>query len=155
LVDIALRRRFKFIPMYPDIKPLKEVLNGLKKSEEEIKLRVHVLESLNRIIRSKKSVDFEIGHSYFMSNDKLVDIMNEQVLPLLSEYFMYDLRVVKDLLEKQQKDKDGNKIPRIGITLDPDEFKERGLLKVVSVNEVVDAPGGDQQYENDSSDDDA
>ena len=110
--------------------------------------------TLNRIIRSKKSVDFEIGHSYFMADDDLVDIMNDQVLPLLNEYFMYDLRVVKDLLEKQQKDKDGNKISRIGITLDPDEFKERGLLKAVSVTKVAATPDEDKDAENDSSEDD-
>ena len=155
LVDIALRRRFKFVPMYPKTDILEEVLGGMELSTAEISLRVHVLKTLNRIIRSKKSVDFEIGHSYFMSNHKLEDIMNDQVLPLLNEYFMYDLRVVKELLEKQQKDKDGNKIPRIGISLDPDEFKERGLLKVVSVTKVADTLDEDKDDENDSSEDDA
>jgi len=81
--------------------------------------------------------------------------MNDQILPLLNEYFIYDLRVVKDLLEKQQKDKDGNKIPRIGISLDPDEFKERGLLKVVSVTKLADTLDEDKDDENDSSEDDA
>ena len=155
LVDIALRRRFKFVPMYPKSDILEEVLKEMDLSTDEINLRVHLLENLNRIIRSKKSVDFEIGHSYFMSNDALVNIMNDQILPLLNEYFMYDLRVVKDLLEKQQKDKDGNKIPRIGISLDPDEFKERGLLKVVSVTKVADTLDEDKDDENDSSEDDA
>jgi len=154
LVDIALRRRFKFVPMYPKTDILEEVLGEMELSTAEISLRIHVLKTLNRIIRSKKSVDFEIGHSYFMSNDTLVNIMNDQILPLLNEYFMYDLRVVKELLEKQQKDKDGSKIPRIGISLDPDEFKERGLLKVVSVTEVVEIPDGAQDDDNDSSGDD-
>jgi hypothetical protein len=155
LVDIALRRRFKFVSMYPKSDILEEVLREMELSTDEINLRVHLLENLNRIIRSKKSVDFEIGHSYFMADDDLLDIMNDQVLPLLNEYFMYDLRVVKDLLEKQQKDKDGNKIPRIGISLDPDEFKERGLLKVLSVTEVIDILDGDKYDENYSSEDDA
>jgi len=133
LVDIALRRRFRFIPMYPDLPKLENVLKENGMSDEEVHLRIEVLSNLNRLIRSKKSVDFEIGHSYFMSSDKLDDIINDQVLPLLNEYFMYDLRVVKDLLEKQQYDKDKNKIPRIGIKFDPKEFINRGLLKISSV----------------------
>ena len=151
LVDIALRRRFKFIAMYPNIKTLETVLKEKGKSEDEITLRVHILKNLNRIIRLKKSVDFEIGHSYFMSNDDLVDIMNDQVIPLLNEYFMYDLRVVKELLEKQQKDKEGNKIPRIGIEFDVNEFKERGLLKVNSVDNAKIVEVNDQIDEDISS----
>ena len=154
LVDIALRRRFKFVPMYPDMKVLKEVLEEKDKSEDEIELRVHILDSLNRVIRSKKSVDFEIGHSYFMSDDSLVDIMNDQVLPLLNEYFMYDLRVVKELLEKQQYDRDKNKIPRMGITFDKDEFKNRGLLKVNSIDTNIIRDGTDQNQEENSSKED-
>jgi len=151
LVDIALRRRFKFIAMYPNIKTLETVLKEKGKSEDEINLRVHILKNLNRIIRLKKSVDFEIGHSYFMSNDDLVDIMNDQVIPLLNEYFMYDLRVVKELLENQQKDKEGNKIPRIGIEFDVNEFEERGLLKVNSVDNAKIVEVNDQIDEDISS----
>ena len=151
LVDIALRRRFKFVAMYPNIKTLETVLKEKGMSEDEINLRVHILKNLNRIIRLKKSVDFEIGHSYFMSNDDLVDIMNDQVIPLLNEYFMYDLRVVKELLEKQQKDKEGNKIPRIGIEFDVNEFKERGLLKVNSVDNAKIVEVNDQIDEDISS----
>lgn len=132
LVDIALRRRFRFIPMYPDLLKLENVLKE-KGMAEEVNLRREVLSNLNRLIRSKKSVDFEIGHSYFMSRDKIEDIMNDQVLPLLNEYFMYDLRVVKDLLENQQYDKDKNKIPMIGLKFDPNEFMNRGLLRISSV----------------------
>jgi hypothetical protein len=133
LVDIALRRRFRFIPMYPDLLKLENVLREKEMPEEEVNLRIEVLSNLNRLIRSKKSVDFEIGHSYFMSPDKLDDIMNDQILPLLNEYFMYDLRVVKDLLEKQQYDKDKNKIPLIGVQFDSKEFINRGLLKISAV----------------------
>jgi 5-methylcytosine-specific restriction endonuclease McrBC GTP-binding regulatory subunit McrB len=133
LVDIALRRRFSFIPMYPDLLKLENVLKEKGMAKEEVNLRIEVLSILNRLIRSKKTVDFEIGHSYFMSLDKLENIMNDQVLTLLNEYFMYDLRVVKDLLEKQQFDKDKTKIPMIGMKFDPKEFTDRGLLKINSV----------------------
>lgn len=134
LVDIALRRRFRFVPMYPDTDVLKNVLEGNGFPGQEVRRRTTVLTILNQIIRSKKTVDYEIGHSYFMSDDKLEDIMNEQVLPLLNEYFMYDLRAVKSLLENKQKDRDKNDIPMLGVKFDSQEYKNRGLLKIKTID---------------------
>ena len=137
LVDIALRRRFKFIPLYPDIESLKTVLKENNFDEKEIERRVNLLINLNKIIRAKKSVDFEIGHSYFMENDTLINILNDQILPLLNEYFMYDLRKVKDIIEQQQNDKEGKKIPKLGINLNRKVWNERGLLEVESVDSLL------------------
>ena len=137
LVDIALRRRFTFIPLYPDTDLLRAVLKGSNHFEEtEIDLRVNLLKNLNKIIRAKKSVDFEIGHSYFMKNGTLTNILNNQVLPLLSEYFMYDLRKVKEIIEQAQNDKEGNEIPKLGITLNQAIWRDRGLLEVESIDLV-------------------
>jgi 5-methylcytosine-specific restriction protein B len=134
LVDIALRRRFKFEAMYPNTEVLRGVLESKGMSQSEIDRRVKVLTILNQIIRAKKTVDYEIGHSYFMSDDKLEDIMNEQVLPLLNEYFMYDLRAVKALLEKKQTDRDKKDIPMLGVVFDSNEYKNRGLLKIEKID---------------------
>jgi hypothetical protein len=135
LVDIALRRRFMFIPLYPDTDLLRAVLKENNQFEEsEIDLRVNLLKNLNKIIRADKSVDFEIGHSYFMKNGTLKDILNNQVLPLLSEYCMYDLRKVKGLIERAQTDKEGNVIPKLGITLNQAIWRDRGLLEVESID---------------------
>ena len=134
LVDIALRRRFNFVSMYPNTKELEKVLRSKNLDKKEIKRRVSILTILNQIIRSKKTVDYEIGHSYFMSDDNLENIMNEQVLPLLNEYFMYDLRAVKSLLEKTQKDRDKNSIPKLGVAFDEEEYNTRGLLKIKSID---------------------
>ena len=142
LVDIALRRRFEFTALYPDTDILKNVLKENEFTEDEIKERVNLLSSINRIIRSKKSVDFEIGHSYFMENDSLINILNKQVLPLLNEYFMYDLRKVKEIIEKTQKDKEGKSIPKTGIVFSEKVWVERGLLEVESIK-----PSSDQTEE--------
>ena len=133
LVDIALRRRFEFTALYPDTKILKTVLVENKFEANDIEERVNMLTRLNRIIRSKKSVDFEIGHSYFMEADSLINILNKQVLPLLNEYFMYDLKKVKDIIKKQQKDREGNLIPNLGITLNEVIWSDRGLLEVEKI----------------------
>ena len=134
LVDIALRRRFKFIPLYPNSEFLRSVLKENKIEKEEIEKRVNLMTNLNKIIRAKKSVDFEIGHSYFMENETLINILNNQVLPLLNEYFMYDLRKVKEIIEKTQKDKEDNNIPKLGINLNQGIWKDRGLLEVESID---------------------
>ena len=138
LVDIALRRRFEFKALYPDPNILKKVLEENEFSNDDTHQRVNMLTCLNRIIRAKKSVDFEIGHSYFMEHDTLINILNKQVLPLLNEYFMYDLKKVKEVIEKSQKDKEGTPIPKPGIVFNKQIWQDRGLLEVESIKSAED-----------------
>ena len=138
LVDIALRRRFEFKALYPDPNILKKVLEENGFSNDDTNQRVNMLTCLNRIIRAKKSVDFEIGHSYFMEDDTLINILNKQVLPLLNEYFMYDLKKVKEVIEKSQKDKEGTPIPKPGIVFNKQIWQDRGLLEVESIKSAED-----------------
>lgn len=87
LLDIALRRRFEFEPMYPryDIGNIQYV---------------EVLKKLNKQIISTKGHDFQIGHSYFMDDHTdLAQIMNKKVIPLLLEYYMNDEQEVKGILK--------------------------------------------------------
>ena len=138
LVDIALRRRFEFKALYPDPNILKKVLEENGFSNDDTHQRVNMLTCLNRIIRAKKSVDFEIGHSYFMEHDTLINILNKQVLPLLNEYFMYDLKKVKEVIEKSQKDKEGKPIPKPGIVFNKQIWEDRGLLEVENIKSAED-----------------
>jgi 5-methylcytosine-specific restriction protein B len=93
LLDIAIRRRFEFEPMYP-----KYSEDGLKIEDE------NVLKSINESIISEKGHDFQIGHSYFM--DSKVDPydfkrrLNVKVIPLLLEYFMNDSKTVTQIISK-------------------------------------------------------
>lgn len=76
LLDIALRRRFEFVPKYPD-----PTVAGVHDSE--------ILALLNKAVQSRKGYDFTIGHAYFMGNDyTLENTINKKVIPLLLEYFM-------------------------------------------------------------------
>ncbi|MDG4946406.1 AAA family ATPase [Weeksellaceae bacterium KMM 9713] len=97
LLDIALRRRFEFIPMYPKYNE-----DGVEVKDEEI------LRSINESIISEKGHDFQIGHSYFMdSNEDPYDLekrMNLKVIPLMLEYFMNDFKTVGDILNTALKD---------------------------------------------------
>lgn len=88
LLDIALRRRFEFESMYPKY----EIKN------QEI-YDVNILEKINKQIIKSKGHDFQIGHAYFMGDNKdLVKRMNKKVIPLLLEYYMNDEKEVKGIL---------------------------------------------------------
>ena len=88
LLDIALRRRFEFIPMYPNLE-----VDGINDRQ--------VLSSINKAILDRKNHDFTIGHSYFMgdsySREKTI---NNKVIPLLLEYFMNDEKEVIAILKE-------------------------------------------------------
>lgn len=76
LLDIALRRRFEFVPKYPD--------SSKVKAEYQL-----MFEKMNKVIKEKKNHDFTIGHAYFMDDNlSLEKIINNKVIPLLLEYFM-------------------------------------------------------------------
>ncbi|MBL8029580.1 MAG: AAA family ATPase [Fibrobacteres bacterium] len=89
LLDIALRRRFSFISAYPDPE-----LVGVREKE--------ILQVINQQIIKMKNRDFQIGHSYFMEDEKkqfdLLATMNNKVIPLLMEYFMNDEKEVIKIL---------------------------------------------------------
>jgi len=88
LLDIALRRRFEFESMYP-----KYEIEG-----QEI-FDVEILEKINKQIIKSKGHDFQIGHAYFMGDNKdLLQRMNKKVIPLLLEYYMNDEKEVKGIL---------------------------------------------------------
>jgi hypothetical protein len=89
LLDIALRRRFDFVPMYP-------LYDGLEKPIYDAEL----LQKINDAILSRKNHDFTIGHAYFMGNEYLLEnTLNRKVIPLLLEYFMNDEKEVTAILQ--------------------------------------------------------
>lgn len=89
LLDIALRRRFDFEPMYPQYE-----------IDEKGIPNADVLKKINEQIIQLKGHDFQIGHAYFMGDDALEAKLNKKVIPLLLEYFMNDEKQVMEILEK-------------------------------------------------------
>jgi 5-methylcytosine-specific restriction protein B len=87
LLDIALRRRFEFVPKYPDTS-----LVILEHQE--------IFTAINKAILDRKNHDFTIGHAYFMDdNYTLEKTMNNKVIPLLLEYFMNDEKEVTAIVQ--------------------------------------------------------
>jgi 5-methylcytosine-specific restriction protein B len=91
-IDIALRRRFKFIEMMPNKDLVADFGIGF----------ADIFENLNTKIKILLDRDHQIGHSYFIKTkyenagvDELKTIWFTEVLPLLNEYFYCDWEKLK------------------------------------------------------------
>jgi 5-methylcytosine-specific restriction protein B len=94
LLDVALRRRFKFESVMPDVDLLKrQEFGGLNLAD--------LLRALNERIAVMIDRDHQIGHSYFMkvkTKDDLKAVWYKKIIPLLEEYFYNDWEKLEYLL---------------------------------------------------------
>ena len=89
-IDIALRRRFTFIPKMPNVNLVPNKFN-MKEA----------FENLNKKIRILLDEDHQIGHSYFMNIETILDLKEtwaNKIIPLLNEYFYGDWTKLKLLI---------------------------------------------------------
>jgi len=80
-IDIALRRRFTFLKMKPNV----DLISHVKAKE--------LFNALNVFIKNSLNEDYMLGHSYFMkvnSEDDLEFVKEYKIKPLLEEYFYAD-----------------------------------------------------------------
>ncbi|MBZ0247258.1 MAG: AAA family ATPase [Cyclobacteriaceae bacterium] len=88
LIDIALRRRFEFVGMYPAYEEIED------ESAREL------LKQINKVVYDKKSsADYLIGHAYFMNEDSVEKVLKTKVIPLLTEYFMGKTKFVEEVFK--------------------------------------------------------
>ncbi len=81
LIDIALRRRFTFLKMEPNL----DLVDNVKAK--------NIMKQLNEKITETLGKDYVLGHSYFMkieNDDDLEFVLEYKVKPLLEEYFYGD-----------------------------------------------------------------
>lgn len=104
-LDTALRRRFQFKEMQPDPSTLKGVIvDGLDIST--------MLERMNRKIALLYDREHTIGHAYFMplqkspSLETLAGIFEDNIIPLLQEYFYEDYEKIRLVLGDNRKDQE-------------------------------------------------
>jgi 5-methylcytosine-specific restriction protein B len=109
LLDVALRRRFEFEEMMPDVRVIREQLTAtldeenadVEISAEQVELISDVFEAMNRRISILLDRDHQIGHSYFLDVESMTDlhrVLYGRVFPLLQEYFYNDFNRLVDLL---------------------------------------------------------
>ena len=99
LLDTALRRRFAFIEVTPDITLLENSNPTIGGNVSPARL----LQAINNKISEKLDRDHRIGHSYFYGDDlvtknDLFNVWYYKVLPLLMEYFYNDTKQVSDIV---------------------------------------------------------
>jgi 5-methylcytosine-specific restriction protein B len=85
-LDTALRRRFSFTEMQPN----PEILLDSEYQDVDLK---QLLETINQRIEVLIDKDHQIGHSYFIGIQNLVDlklVFKDKIIPLLEEYFYGD-----------------------------------------------------------------
>ena len=90
LMDVALRRRFTFEEMMPDVGALKDALTEAGVEESLRTLVVGVFTKLNERLRYLYDREHQIGHAYFIGVRSLADlraVFADRILPLLQEYF--------------------------------------------------------------------
>ena len=101
LLDTALRRRFGFIELMPDVNVLEDwVLEGIPVRLWLKALNERICQHIGRDARN-----LQVGHSYLMPEGKTVetfrrfaDIIREDVIPLLEEYCYEDFSILANLL---------------------------------------------------------
>ena len=113
LLDVALRRRFGFIPVYPSYTLLEDELvnneNIHPECRETVRTAIDALNVLNRRIAEKYDQDHQIGHSYYLklkcnasSRELCVDTLKtiwfNEIIPLLNEYFYDSPERLRDIL---------------------------------------------------------
>lgn len=106
-LDTALRRRFEFEAMLPDINVLKDtIIKGINLPR--------LLQTLNERIQVLYDREHTLGHAFFipivqvqededLAFEMLKRIMRNKVLPLLEEYFYNDLQKIRMVLGDNQK----------------------------------------------------
>ena len=88
-LDTALRRRFSFVEMQPDIK----ALNKKQVGEISADFLSNILVVINNRLEKLLGKDYLIGHSYFMNVSNSGDLkiaFQNKIMPLLQEYFYGD-----------------------------------------------------------------
>lgn len=102
-IDTALRRRFHFKEMLPD----PDVLDGVFVGEISISA---LLECINKRIAVLYDREHTIGHAYFMPLKKsstietLARVFENNIIPLLQEYFYEDYEKIRLVLGDNGKD---------------------------------------------------
>ena len=117
LIDTALRRRFRFEEMAPDLKRVDDKVEG-------INLR-NVLKAINDRLEYLLDRDHLIGHAWLMkarTKAQVDDVMRHKIIPLLAEYFYDDWRRVQAVLGGEDGFVKGEELDRPP-GLDADEEK--------------------------------
>lgn len=126
-LDTALRRRFSFVEMMPDLSVVEE-------GEFTDHQRVAIMEKINQRIELLLDRNYTLGHSYFIKDDFKTSFKNE-IIPLLQEYFYNDCGKIGLILGKGfVREKEISKINTQNIFA---EFETRNEIEILKSYELI------------------
>ncbi len=164
LMDTALRRRFHFEEMMPNLEV--EGIKGkvIKHNNKEIKVD-KLLEKINERIEYLYDREHTIGHAYFIGIKTKADLDNvfkNKVIPLLQEYFYDDWEKIQMILGKGFIEKEEIRKNIFADEFQKSEYLEDGSIKYtikdsfdenayISIYLKVEKENRDEEQENDNS----
>jgi len=136
-MDTALRRRFEFQEMMPDLSVIR---NNVGEGGSVAGVNVAaLLGKINKRIELLYDRDHQIGHSYLMKADSLKDLRDTflaNVIPLLQEYFYGDWEKLCIVLGCPYSPETGR----------PITVNQHPIIKAERLN-AAELPGADEDYE--------
>lgn len=111
MIDLALRRRFRFEDVPPDATVLASI-GTIETDDDGPDIRLdRLLDTMNRRIEFLFDRDHRIGHSYLMGVRSISDLeaaFRHRIIPLLEEYFYGDWEKIQlvfgDLIDERDSD---------------------------------------------------
>lgn len=102
-IDIALRRRFKFIPMLPSAKTIENELHldGADAHNIDGVDLIKIFDTINSRIELLLDSQHLLGHALFIkcrTVDDIANVIRNSVVPLLEEYFFDDVQKIQLIL---------------------------------------------------------
>ncbi|MGI7934235.1 McrB family protein [Campylobacter jejuni] len=133
-LDTALRRRFEFIEMMPDVSKLSMDCEGINLQE--------LLKAINTRIEYLLDREKTIGHAFFVSVENLEDlkkVFQNKIIPLLQEYFYNDYALINAVLNHNgmiKEDKKDDKYLQKIKNLDNVD-SERSIYNIASFDDDI------------------
>ncbi|EAI2031683.1 McrB family protein [Campylobacter jejuni] len=133
-LDTALRRRFEFIEMMPDVSKLSMDCEGINLQE--------LLKAINTRIEYLLDREKTIGHAFFVSVENLEDlkkVFQNKIIPLLQEYFYNDYALINEVLNDNgmiKEDKKDDKYLQKIKNLDSVN-SERSIYNIASFDDKI------------------
>lgn len=133
-LDTALRRRFEFVEMMPNP-------NVLSDNCEDVNLK-ELLKAINTRIEYLLDREKTIGHAFFIDIDnleKLKDVFQNKIIPLLQEYFYNDYALINEVLNHNgmiKEDKKDDKYLQKIKNLDSVN-SERSIYNIASFDDKI------------------
>ncbi|WP_348519169.1 AAA family ATPase [Campylobacter sp. CCS1377] len=144
-LDTALRRRFEFVEMMPKPEELKsiEIKGEIINKTENVTINLQeLLQAINTRIEYLLDREKTIGHAFFIGIDsleKLKNVFQNKIIPLLQEYFYNDYALIDAVLNDNGmifEDKKDNKYLQKIKNLDNVD-NEKNIYNITPFNDEI------------------